>query len=135
MSSLLPSVTFSPLVSGFTSIDQKTITLWFQLNIGAGVYETGGIPMGLQTLAGSLTVVDTDFLQAIIFSERQVPATGTFYEYQYVPAFDYLQIFSVAVTAGAQSAPAELASSSVIPALVLSDTIIGQAIYNRLPTV
>ena len=140
MSSLLPSVTYTPLVSGFTTIDQKTITLWAQVTIGAGVYELGGIPAGLQTLAGSLSVIDTDPLWFDFRSENQVPQNGTFYTYRYIPALDYLQIFSTSVGSagslnpGSEAAPTELSSSSVIPAGVLNDLIVMQATYNRLPS-
>lgn len=132
MSSLLPAVTTAALVSGYTSIDQKTIDLIFQLTVGAGVYETGGIPAGIVALAGSLTVTTSDFLQATIQSELPTPSSGNSYVYRYVPATDYLQIYAWSSTAGTI---VELSSSAVIPAGVLTDVVTAVVKYNRLPTV
>ncbi len=132
MPSNLPAVTTAALIPGYTSIDQKTIDLWFQLTIGAGVYETGGIPAGFAALANSLTVDENAFLFADVVSELAVPSTGTSYKYKYIPGPDYLQIFAVVTSSGAITSTTELGSSVVIPAGVLADTIVARTTYNRL---
>ena len=132
MASLLPTITFAPLIPGFTTIDQKTIEIIAQLTIGSGVYETGGIPAGVAALAGSLTVDSETFLTAEVESEDAVPSTGTSYLYKYIPAFDYLQIFVVTTSSGTITSTVELGSSVIIPAGVLADTIVGVFRYNRL---
>lgn len=132
MASNLPAITTAALIPGYTSIDQKTISLWFQLTVGAGVYETGGIPAGFAALANSLTVDENAFLEANVVSELATPSTGTSYKYRYIPAQDYLQIFAVITSGGAITSTTELGSSVVIPAGVLNDVIVAKSTYNRL---
>lgn len=117
MSSLLPSVTIAPLVAG-PSFDAKTSTLWVQLLIGAGVYNVGGIPVGMVAYANAQTVDTKQFLQADITGE-----TANNYTYKYIPATDLLQIFN---------AGTELTASAIIPSQVLNDIIVGSFVYNRL---
>lgn len=132
MASNLPAVTFADLLPTGVSIDQKTITLWEQLQIGTGVYAVGGIPAGVQALAGSKSVDDSAFLQSTVTSELALPVNGTVYQYRYIPTSDKLQIFSVAITSGSQSAPVELSASAIIPSGVLTDVIVGEFIYSRV---
>ena len=132
MASNLPAVTFADLLPTGVSIDQKTITLWEQLQIGTGVYAVGGIPSGVQALAGAKSVDDTAFLQSTVTSELALPANGTVYQYRYIPTSDKLQIFSVTITSGSQAAPVELSASAIIPAGVLTDVIVGEFIYSRV---
>ena len=132
MASNLPAITFADLFPTGTTIDQKTITLWQQLAIGSGVYAVGGIPAGVQALAGTKTVDDTTFLFADVVSELTVPATGTSFKYKYIPSTDKLQIFQVTTSSGTVTATAELSASAIIPSGVLNDTIIGYFKYNRL---
>lgn len=129
MASNLPAVTFADLLPTGTSIDQKTITLWEQVAIGAGVYAVGGIPAGVQALAGTKTVDDTAFLQSTVESELTVAATGNSYKYKYIPSTDKLQIFQVTNSSGAT---VELTASAIIPSGVLTDTIVGEFIYSRV---
>lgn len=129
MASNLPAITYAALIPGYTSIDQKTISIWAQAAIGAGVYAVGGIPAGLVALARSLTVDDSTFLQSTFVSELTIAATGNSYKYVYVPSTDKLQIFQVTNSSGAYS---ELTASAIIPAGVLTDVIVVEAIYNRL---
>lgn len=132
MASNLPVITTAALVPGYTSIDQKTITEYFQLTVGSGVYTVGGIPAGFAALANSLTVDENAFLFADVVSELATPATGTSYRYKYVPAPDYLQIFQVTTANGVVTATTELGASAIIPAGVLTDTIVAKVTYNRL---
>lgn len=125
-------MTYAALVPGYTSIDQKTITTWSQLTIGSGVYAVGGVPAGLVALARSLTVDDTTFLQATVTSELTTPATGTAFYYRYVPSTDKIQIYQQTYASGVITATTELTGSSIIPAGVLTDVIVVEAIYNRL---
>lgn len=132
MASVLEQVSFAALVPGYTTIDQKTITIIAQLSISAGNYTRGGIPAGVAALARSLTVDDATFLNAFIQSELTVPASGHTYLYKYIPSTDKIQIFDVVVTTGTQAAPVELAESAATPAGVLTDVIVGEFTYNRL---
>jgi hypothetical protein len=119
-------------------MDQKTITMWVQVSIGAGVYAVGGIPAGVQFLAGTKTIDDVTFLQASVQSELTIPLNGVFYTYRYIPSTDKLQIFQTPVTGGEQESASpgintsELSASAIIPAGVLNDVIVGEFIYNRL---
>jgi len=117
MSSLLPSVTIAALVAG-PSFDAKTSTLWVQLSIGAGVYNVGGIPVGMVAYANAQTIDTKQFLQATVVGE-----TSNGYTYKYIPAVDELMIFLNGT---------ELSASAIIPAQVLNDIIVGEFIYNRL---
>lgn len=132
MASNLPAITTAALIPGYTSIDQKTITLWFQLTVGAGVYTPGGIPSGFAALANSLTVDENAFLFADVVSELVTPFTGTSYKYKYVPTTDYLQIFAVVTASGVVTSTTELGASAIIPAAVIADTIVAKTVYNRL---
>lgn len=132
MPSLLPTVTFAALIPGYTTIDQKTITIWAQVTISAGVYLVGGIPFGLVSLARSLTIDDATFLAARVVSEKQVPFTGTYFNYRYYPTTDYLQIFQQTTSSGVVTATTELTASAIIPSGVINDTIVVEAVYNRL---
>jgi hypothetical protein len=138
MASNLPVVTYADLFPTGTSIDQKTISVWAQVSIGAGVYAVGGIPAGLQVFVGTKTIDDTTFLQSYIASELPIPLNGVFYTYKYIPSSDKLQIFQTPVTGGSQESASpglvtsELSASAIIPAGVLADVIVGQFVYNRL---
>lgn len=132
MASNLPAVTFADLFPTGVSMDSKTITMWQQVQIGAGVYAVGGIPAGVAALAGQKTIDSLTFLQSTVVSELTVPATGTTYFYRYVPTTDKIQIFQQTLSNGSQTAFTELTASAVIPSGVLTDTIVGEFIYNRL---
>lgn len=132
MPSLLPTVTYAALVPGYTSIDQKTISIWAQVAVGAGVYEVGGIPAGLAAVANGVTVDENAFLMADFVSELQVPFTGVSYKYKYYPTTDYLQIFQITTASGVVTATTELTASAIIPSGVLNDIIVVRATYNRL---
>lgn len=112
------------------SIDSKTIQLWGQVTFGGSeFYETGGIPMGLQALANSLTI-DTSagqFLQCEVWGEDTIFTAsfeqgGNLFHYAY-PA-DVLQIFSPSGT--------ELTNSQLIPSSVLNDVVMFHATWVRL---
>lgn len=122
-------MTYAALIPGYTTIDQKTITVWVQLAIGSGVYAAGGVPSGVVSLVSGLSIDSTTFLDATVESELTLATSGSSYVYRYVPSTDKLQIFQYTNSSGAT---VELSGSAIIPAGVLTDTIVAQMTYNRL---
>lgn len=117
-------VTLIPIT--FPDITGKTIKSFLQVVFAAGsVYATGGVYLGLIPYADSNTIDANGFLKAVINGEWPVSPGGTLYTYKYSPIGDVLQIFANGT---------ELSDASAIPAAILSDTLICEAIWDRTTT-
>ena len=121
MSSVTSTITLSDLC--VPDITGKTIRAWFQINFSSGSYTSGGLAMGLLQYADSKTIDFNGFLRCRVFGEDVVTATtGLGVVYHYSPVTDVLQIVINGI---------ELANGAAIPALVLTDTVLGEATWNR----
>lgn len=81
--------------------------------------------MGLIPYADSVTVDANGFLRAVVQGEQPVAPGGTLYTYKYSPIGDVLQIFANGT---------ELTNGSTIPAAILADTLICEAVWDRTTT-
>ena len=120
MSSVISKITLSELC--FPDITGKVIRGWGQVSFSAGSYITGGLAMGLLQWADARTVDFNGFLRCRVYGEDVVTATVGGVTYHYSPVGDVLQIIIGGV---------ELASGAAIPAVVLNDTVLFEASWNR----
>jgi hypothetical protein len=124
-----PAVTLAQLTTG-PAIDSRTITMWLQVQFGAGFYTVGGVPSGIAAFASALSIDDVNFLACYFSSESattndgsSLPVSGGI-TYKYLPTTDKIQMFT--------ANGVEFSASEAIPHAVLFDTIVAQVIYNRL---
>jgi hypothetical protein len=121
MSSVNSLISLSELC--FPDITGKVIRAWGQVNFTAGAYTAGGLAMGLVQFADARTVDFNGFLRCRVFGEDVLTATtGLGVVYHYSPVTDVLQITVNGI---------ELATGAAIPALVLNDTVLFEASWNR----
>lgn len=120
----IASITLAPLCE--MDMGSKSISSFLQVVFAAGVYQTGGIHMGLVDYADRVTIDASSFLQAIVVGEGVDNTSGPVggYTYRYAPADDVLQIISR--TTGLEI------SAGALPAGVTNDTVICKATWNRL---
>lgn len=124
-----PTVTLASLTQGPT-IDSKTISVWLQVQFGAGYYTVGGVPSGIQAFVSGLSIDDANFLAAYFTSEAtttfdgsSLPAVANI-TYKYIPSTDKIQMFT--------ANGIEFSASEAIPHAVLFDSIVAQVVYVRL---
>ena len=120
MSSVISKITLSELCH--PDITGKVLRSWGQVSFSAGSYTTGGLAMGLLQWADARTVDFNGFLRCRVYGEDVVTATVGGVTYHYSPVGDVLQIIIGGV---------ELASGAAIPAVVLNDTVLFEASWNR----
>lgn len=124
-----PVVTLASLIQGPT-IDSKTISVWLQIQFGAGFYTVGGVPSGIAAFVSGLSIDDVNYLGSLIQSEStttndgsSLPVVGGI-TYKYIPTTDKIQMFT--------ANGVEFSASEAIPHAVLFDSIVGEFTYNRL---
>jgi hypothetical protein len=122
MSSVASVVTLSELT--FPDISGKTIRAFGQVVFAAGNYETGGLSMGLLNFADARTIDFNGFLKCTVAGEAAI-VSSNIYSYRYSPTLDLLQIFLNGT---------ELTGGAAIPAFVLADTVIFEAVWDRTTT-
>lgn len=76
----------------FPDITSRTISIWGQVVLTAGTYQTGGLAMGLLQFADSRTVDFNGFLQCEVWDEEPLTSSNSF-TYWYSPVTDTLQIY------------------------------------------
>jgi hypothetical protein len=131
MSSVTGSVTLTIL--DFPDITGAALKAWLLVTVNSGTYTTGGIPMGLVLWADQHTVDFHCFLRALLNTDNPYVAGSTGeYTYRYNPVTDSLQIFGPGTLATGPGG-AELAAGA-IPAEVLADSIVCEAVWNRTTT-
>jgi hypothetical protein len=108
----------------FPDITGKVIRAWGLVTITPGGYTTGGIPFGLLNFLDVRTVDFNGILINEVFDEAPV-APLTNYSYHYSPVNDTLQILFNGV---------ELANNQVIPAVVLSGSLLFECQVDRTST-
>jgi hypothetical protein len=105
-------------------ISSKTIRAFGQVTFSSGTYTTGGLAMGLTTYADNKTIDFNNFLRCTVWGEDVIttsPPVGG-YSFHYSPTGDVLQILLNGT---------ELGNGASVPAAVLNDTTLFEAIWDR----
>ena len=125
MSSVTSTISLSTLC--FPDITGATIKAWGTLTFASGTYTAGGLAMGLLNYADARTVDFYGFLRCLVTDETAVAAGVASYSLRYVPTGDLLQIID-------NTTGKELANGASVPASLVTDSLIFEAVWNRTTT-